>query len=182
MVTAFNEGEKTTEETLQEVSKIVLDRALNQRFRDLIHKAIAEKESQLENGGANETMDGDMTLEIDHSLLLDEDENRIEEGDEDLAEDERDDDLSERNRDNESDERFHEDNISPGRNDSGLTGGNEENELLNHARDGDLNDLDDPDQSRLSIEGPSLLIADGQGLQGMVDSGRSDEWSGKPGH
>lgn len=178
VVTAFNEGEKTTDETLQEVSKIVQDRALNQRFRDLIHKAIAEKESQLENGGANETMDGDVTLEIDHSLLLEEDESRIEEGDEDLAEDERGNDLRDRNRDNGSDERFHEDNNSLGMNDSGLTGGNEEEELLNHARDGDLNDLDDPDQSRLSIEGPSLLIADREELQGMVDSSRSGEWSG----
>lgn len=182
VVTAFNEGEKTTDETLQEVSKIVQDRALNQRFRDLIHKAIAEKENQLENGEANETMDGDMTLEIDHSLLLDEDENRIVEGDEDLAEDERDNDLRDRNRDSGSDERFHEDNNSLERNDSSLTGGNEEDELLNHARDGDSNELDDPDQSRLNIEGPSLLIADGEGLQGMVDSGRSGEWSGKPGH
>lgn len=182
VVTAFNEGEKTTDETLQEVSKIVQDRALNQRFRDLIHKAIAEKESQLENGGANETMDGDVTLEIDHSLLLEEDESRIEEGDEDLAEDERGNDLRDRNRNNGSDERFHEDNNSLGMNDSGLTGGNEEEELLNHARDGDLNDPDDPDQSRLSIEGPSLLIADREELQGMVDSSRSGEWSGKPGH
>ncbi|KAG0289208.1 hypothetical protein BGZ96_007184 [Linnemannia gamsii] len=174
VVTAFNEGEKTTDETLQEVSKIVQDRALNQRFRDLIHKAIAEKESQIENGGANETMDGDVTLEIDHSLLMEEeeDENRIEEGEEE-AEDERDVDLGERGG---LDERFHENSLS--RNDSGLTG--EDNEL-SHARD-DLNDIDDLDQSRLSIEGPSLLIADGERLQG-VDSSRSDDWPGnKPGH
>lgn len=172
MVTAFNEGEKTTDETLQEVSKIVQDRALNQRFRDLIHKAIAEKESQIENGGTNETMDGDMTLEIDHSLLLEEDENRIEEREEE-AEDERDTDLRVRNG---PDERFHENSLS--RNDSGLTG--EINEL-SHARD-DLNEPDDLDQSRLSIEGPSLLIAEGERLQG-VDSSLSDDWSGiKPGH
>ncbi|KAF9540213.1 hypothetical protein EC957_004572 [Mortierella hygrophila] len=182
VVTAFNEGEKTTDETLQEVSMIVQDRGLNQRFRDLIHKAIAEKESQLENGGANATMDGDVTLEIDHSLLLDEDENRIEEVDEDLAEDERSDDLRDRDGDIGLDERFHEGNNSLGRNDSGLSGGNEEDELLSHARDGDLNNLDDADKSRLSIEGPSLLITDGEGLQGMVDSRRSSEWSGKPGH
>lgn len=171
MVTAFNEGEKTTDETLQEVSRIVQDRALNQRFRDLIHKAIAEKESHIENGGANETIDGDVTLEIDHSLLLEEDENRIEEGEEE-AEDERDADL--RDRDG-PDKRFHEDSLD--RNNSGLTG---EDDELSHARDA-LNDLDDMDQSRLSIEGPSLLIADGERLQG-VESNRSDDWSGsKPG-
>ncbi|KAF8981066.1 hypothetical protein BGZ46_003303 [Entomortierella lignicola] len=73
VVTAFNEGDKTTEETLEEVGKIVKDRALNQRFRDLIHQAIAEKESQLENEPGNRTMEGDLTLEIDQSLLLDDD-------------------------------------------------------------------------------------------------------------
>ncbi|KAF9345435.1 hypothetical protein BGX26_003128, partial [Mortierella sp. AD094] len=74
MVTAFNEGDKTTEETLGEVSKIVKDRALNQRFRDLIHQAIAEKENQLDNEAGNRTMEGDLTLEIiDQSLLLDDD-------------------------------------------------------------------------------------------------------------
>ncbi|KAG0292146.1 hypothetical protein BGZ98_002708 [Dissophora globulifera] len=71
VVTSFNEGEKTTDETLDEVGKIVKDRALNQRFRDLIHQAIADKENQVENGNGNETMEGDITLEIDHSLLLD---------------------------------------------------------------------------------------------------------------
>ncbi|KAF9578198.1 hypothetical protein BGW38_006139 [Lunasporangiospora selenospora] len=73
VVTAFNEGEKTTEETLQEVSKIVKDRSLSQRFRDLIHKAIAEKENQAESEGiGNETFEnGDFTLEIDQSLLDD---------------------------------------------------------------------------------------------------------------
>ncbi|KAF9571627.1 hypothetical protein EC968_000367 [Mortierella alpina] len=71
VVTAFNEGEKTTEETLQEVGKIVKDQGLNQRFRDLIHQAIAEKESQLENEGGNETMEGgDLTLDLDQSLLV----------------------------------------------------------------------------------------------------------------
>ncbi|KAG0084989.1 hypothetical protein BGZ93_006607 [Podila epicladia] len=78
VVTAFNEGEKTTNETLQEVSKIVKDRALNQRFKNLIEQAIAEKESQLDEAG-NETIDGDVTLEIDNSLLMD-----VEEGDEEL--------------------------------------------------------------------------------------------------
>ncbi|KAF8931406.1 hypothetical protein BGZ58_007656 [Dissophora ornata] len=73
VVTSFNEGEKTTDETLDEVGKIVKDRVLNQRFRDLIHQAIAEKENQQENEGGNETMEGDLTLEIDQSLLLDDD-------------------------------------------------------------------------------------------------------------
>ncbi|KAG0354360.1 hypothetical protein BG005_006542 [Podila minutissima] len=82
VVTAFNEGEKTTNETLQEVSKIVKDRALNQRFKNLIEQAIAEKESQLDEAG-NETMDGDVTLEIDHSLLMD-----VEEGDEEFIDEE----------------------------------------------------------------------------------------------
>ncbi|KAF9152969.1 hypothetical protein BG015_004366 [Linnemannia schmuckeri] len=181
VVTAFNEGEKTTDETLLEVSKIVQDRALNQRFRDLIHKAIAEKENQLENGGANETMDGDVTLEIDHSLLLEEDEDRIDEGDEELAEDEKDGDLRDRDGDNGSDMRSLKDHNSLGRNDSGMTG-EDEDDQLNHARDDDLNDLDNMDQSRLSIEGPSLLIANGEGSQGVMDSSRSDDWSGKPRH
>ncbi|KAG0348818.1 p24 complex component [Podila humilis] len=70
VVTAFNEGEKSTDETLQEVSRIVKDRALNQRFKNLIEQAIAEKENQMEKAG-NETMEGDLTLEIDHSLLMD---------------------------------------------------------------------------------------------------------------
>ncbi|KAG0036207.1 p24 complex component [Podila clonocystis] len=78
IVTAFNEGEKTTNETLQEVGTIVKDRALNQRFKNLIEQAIAEKESQLDEAG-NETMDGDVTLEIDRSLLM-----GVEEGDEEL--------------------------------------------------------------------------------------------------
>ncbi|KAG0031375.1 p24 complex component [Podila clonocystis] len=82
VVTAFNEGEKTTNETLQEVGKIVKDRALNQRFKNLIEQAIAEKESQLDEPG-NETMDGDVTLEIDRSLLVD-----VEEGDEELIDEE----------------------------------------------------------------------------------------------
>ncbi|KAF9311721.1 hypothetical protein BG003_007081 [Podila horticola] len=82
VVTAFNEGEKTTNETLQEVSKIVKDRTLNQRFKNLIEQAIAEKENQLDEAG-NETMDGDVTLEIDHSLLMD-----VEEGDEELIDEE----------------------------------------------------------------------------------------------
>ncbi|CAO3568290.1 unnamed protein product [Mortierella alpina] len=73
VVTAFNEGEKTTEETLQEVGKIVNDQGLNQRFRDLIHQAIAEKESQLENDAGNETMEGDITLDLDQSLLVEHD-------------------------------------------------------------------------------------------------------------
>ncbi|KAF9946984.1 hypothetical protein BGZ70_002933 [Mortierella alpina] len=75
VVTAFNEGEKTTEETLQEVGKIVKDHGLNQRFRDLIHQAIAEKESQLENDVGNETMEGDITLDLDldQSLLVEQD-------------------------------------------------------------------------------------------------------------
>ncbi|KAF9983660.1 hypothetical protein BGZ75_004877 [Mortierella antarctica] len=73
VVTAFNEGEKTTEETLQEVGKIVKDQGLNQRFRDLIHQAIAEKESQLENDGGNETLEGDITLDMDQSLLVEQD-------------------------------------------------------------------------------------------------------------
>ncbi|KAF9998733.1 hypothetical protein BGZ79_007604 [Entomortierella chlamydospora] len=74
VVTAFNEGDKTTEETLDEVSRIVKDRSLNQRFRDLIHQAIAEKENQLDNDVGNGTVEGDLTLEvIDQSLLLDDD-------------------------------------------------------------------------------------------------------------
>ncbi|KAF9122364.1 hypothetical protein BGW39_009789 [Mortierella sp. 14UC] len=177
VVTAFNEGEKTTEETLQEVGKIVQDRALNQRFRDLIHKAIAEKENQLENGGVNETLNGDVTLEIDHSLLL---EDRIEEEEEERTEVGTNDDLRERD---ESDERLHEEQYL-GRMDSGLTGDEGDFEL-SHAREGgnslDGDDVDgDQDQSRLSIEGPPLLIAD-EGLQGM-DTNTSDEWTGKPGH
>jgi len=71
VVTAFNEGEKTTDETLQEVGKIVKDRTLNQRFQDLIHQAIAEKENQLEDEMGNGTFEGDVTLEIDQSLFLD---------------------------------------------------------------------------------------------------------------
>ncbi|KAG0054168.1 hypothetical protein BGZ83_011864 [Gryganskiella cystojenkinii] len=71
VVTAFNEGEKTTDETLQEVGMIVKDQALNQRFQDLIHQAIAEKESQLEDEVGNGTFEGDVTLEIDQSLLMD---------------------------------------------------------------------------------------------------------------
>ncbi|GJJ78873.1 hypothetical protein EMPS_11232 [Entomortierella parvispora] len=71
VVTAFNEGEKTTDETLQEVGKIVKDRSLNQRFQDLIHQAIAEKENQLEDDVGNATFEGDVTLEVDQSLLLD---------------------------------------------------------------------------------------------------------------
>ncbi|KAG0262823.1 hypothetical protein BG011_009654 [Mortierella polycephala] len=71
VVAAFNEGEKSTEETLQEVGKIVKDRELNQRFRDLIHQAIAEKQDQMENDTGNVTFEGDKTLEIDQSLLLD---------------------------------------------------------------------------------------------------------------
>ncbi|KAF9432155.1 hypothetical protein BGZ76_011188 [Entomortierella beljakovae] len=71
VVAAFNEGDKTTEETLEEVGKIVKDRSLNQRFRDLIHQAIADKENQLDNEAGNGTIEGDITLEIDHSLLLD---------------------------------------------------------------------------------------------------------------
>ncbi|KAF9113949.1 hypothetical protein BGX27_000480, partial [Mortierella sp. AM989] len=73
VVTAFNEGDKTTEETLDEVGKIVKDRALNQRFRDLIHQAIAEKDNQLENNVGDRSMEGDLTMEIDQSLLLDDD-------------------------------------------------------------------------------------------------------------
>ncbi|KAG0361141.1 hypothetical protein BGZ54_009220 [Gamsiella multidivaricata] len=75
VVAAFNEGEKTTEETLGEVGKIVKDRTLNQRFRDLIHQAIAEKENQIENEGGNMTMEGDLTFDVDHSLLEDNDHN-----------------------------------------------------------------------------------------------------------
>ncbi|KAI1314943.1 hypothetical protein EDD11_001528 [Mortierella claussenii] len=71
VVTSFNEGDKTTEETLDEVGMIVKDRALNQRFRDLIHQAIAEKESQMENENGNETIEPDLTMEIDKSLLMD---------------------------------------------------------------------------------------------------------------
>ncbi|KAG0202538.1 hypothetical protein BGX28_004985 [Mortierella sp. GBA30] len=71
VVAAFNEGEKTTEETLLEVGKIVKNRTLNQRFQELIHQAIAEKENQLENDGGNETMmEGDITLDVDLSLLM----------------------------------------------------------------------------------------------------------------
>ncbi|KAF9192407.1 hypothetical protein BGZ50_008538 [Haplosporangium sp. Z 11] len=77
VVAAFNEGEKSTEETLQEVSKIVRDRELNQRFRDLIHQAIAEKQDQMENETGNGTLEGDVTLEIDQSLLLDDDEESL---------------------------------------------------------------------------------------------------------
>lgn len=58
------------------------DRTLNQRFKNLIEQAIAEKENQLDEAG-NETMDGDVTLEIDHSLLMD-----VEEGDEELIDEE----------------------------------------------------------------------------------------------
>ncbi|KAG0380943.1 hypothetical protein BGX24_002625 [Mortierella sp. AD032] len=182
VVTAFNEGEKTTEETLQEVSKIVQDRALNQRFRDLIHKAIAEKESQLENGGANQTMDGDVTLEIDHSLLMEEDENRIDEEEEEEEEAEVGtvDDMRDRHQ---SDEQFHGEQHHLGRLNSGLT--EDDDDELSHARDGE-HDLDvdedvdrDLEQNRLNIEGSSLLID--EGLQGM-DTNTSDEWSGKPEH
>ncbi|KAF9359357.1 hypothetical protein BGX34_008417 [Mortierella sp. NVP85] len=77
VVASFNEGEKTTEETLAEVSIIVKDRLLNQRFRALIHQAIAEKENQFENNVGNSTLDGDLTLDIDHSRLLLEDDEAI---------------------------------------------------------------------------------------------------------
>jgi hypothetical protein len=70
VVAAFNEGEKSTEETLEEVSTIVKDRSLNQRFRDLIHKAIAEKENQPESDVGNDTLDGDQTLDLDLDLDL----------------------------------------------------------------------------------------------------------------
>ena len=87
VVTAFNEGEKTTDETLQQVGKIVKDRALNQRFQDLIHQAIAEKESQLEDEMGNGTFEGDVTLEIDQSLLMD-DEEEVKAHDHDQRDDE----------------------------------------------------------------------------------------------
>ncbi|KAF9404773.1 hypothetical protein BGZ94_003950 [Podila epigama] len=86
VVTAFNEGEKTTEETLQEVGKIVKDRALNQRFRNLIEQAIAEKDSQIEGNAGNRTMDGELTMEIDRSLLMD----VLAEDDEEFPDDEQD--------------------------------------------------------------------------------------------
>jgi len=55
----------------------VKDRALNQRFKNLIEQAIAEKENQLDEAG-NETMDGD------RSLLME----VVEEGDEELFDEE----------------------------------------------------------------------------------------------
>lgn len=75
VVAAFNVGGKTTEETLEEVSIIVKDRSLNQRFRDLIYRAIAEKENQLESDVGNETLDGDMTvdLDLDQNPILEDD-------------------------------------------------------------------------------------------------------------
>ncbi|KAF9390303.1 hypothetical protein CPC16_005158 [Podila verticillata] len=87
VVTAFNEGEKTTDETLQEVGKIVKDRALNQRFKNLIEQAIAEKESQLDEAG-NETMDGDRSLFM--GVVEEDDEEPIDEEDqeENISQDE----------------------------------------------------------------------------------------------
>ncbi|KAG0211300.1 hypothetical protein BGX33_004398 [Mortierella sp. NVP41] len=173
VVTAFNEGEKTTDETLQEVGKIVHDRALNQRFRDLIHKAIAEKESQLENESGNRTMDGDVTMEIDQSLLMENDNDRVivEEDEEDAIEEEEEGEVE--------DPRDRDDTNERERKESRRV---REEDSMNNARDNDEeedeNDLDDPDHSRFSIEGPSVLITDQDGLQGVaVDSGASDDWT-----
>ncbi|KAF9930501.1 hypothetical protein FBU30_000395 [Linnemannia zychae] len=174
VVTAFNEGEKTTDETLQEVSKIVQDRALNQRFRDLIHKAIAEKESQFENGDVNESMGGDVTLEIDHSLLL-EDENRIEEVEEELEEEERNGHIGERNGSN---GRLFHDEQHVSRISSGLM---RDEELNTHASKNDITNIEDLHQSRLNIDGSPLLAADRKGNKDL-DPSTSDEWSDPLGH
>ncbi|KAF9918442.1 hypothetical protein BX616_008773 [Lobosporangium transversale] len=86
VVTAFNEGDKTTEETLEEVSRVVKDCSLNQRFQDLIYQAVAEKESQMANESTNLAMEANRTIDIDKSLLLDDEDviTEEEEGEEDV--------------------------------------------------------------------------------------------------
>ncbi|KAF9949398.1 hypothetical protein BGZ65_007354 [Modicella reniformis] len=70
VVESFNKGDKTTEETLEEVGTIVKDRSLNQRFRELIHQAIAEKENLIESETVNTILEGDLTQDTEQSLLV----------------------------------------------------------------------------------------------------------------